>query len=266
MNSLSAIYYFGLIACGIQGSEKSCQQNDIFCLPASFLAALGGGILRDLFILAVYPVAFTKACILDISVALIAGALHHILLRKNPPQKIAKLVTILDSLGLGTFIAIGVDKALSLGSDPFIAICSGIITALGGGILSSAFCGNSVHEILTQGHTYRIITSFGTLFYLCCLINGTDPVTAQYLLIHYIFFFITASSNDYKSICKDLIYITQNPIVVVQTNIYFTYILYQPYTFSAPNYMLYRKSLYIKYTVTILNPKSRCPRRFSRGR
>ena len=76
MKSLSFIYYLGIIACGIQGSKKSCQQYKELCLPASFLAAMGGGMIRDLLILFVFPAAFTVSCILDDAVAICAGLIY----------------------------------------------------------------------------------------------------------------------------------------------------------------------------------------------
>ena len=284
MNLVSIIYYFGIAACGIQGSEKSRQQHNLFCLPASFLAALGGGMFRDLFILFVFPVAFTKDCILDITIALCAGIFYRILSRKHElqkPQNIVKqLVPITDALGLGTFIAIGIDRALAIGTSQTTALYCGIVTALGGGILSSLLCGQSVRKVLHTGITYRIITILGAYLYICCLANGVTPVAAQFGLILYTLFFIPMSTYDFEIILRK--YPTNairypivrtlpipTAIILYQIKTYPMYIPHQlllPNSFSTSSYTRERNLLHIKCTTILLNYKILCPRRFARGR
>lgn len=280
MNLLSIIYYFGITSCGIQGSEKSRQKNTFFCFPASFLASLGGGMFRDLFILSVFPVALTKKCTLDIAIALCAGVFYRILSQKHLlPHTFNYFVTITDSLGLGTFIAIGINRALDLGYSQDIAFYCGVITALGGGILSSLFCGRSIHEILTTDMVYQIITVMGAFFYLYCLANNVNRTTAQYWLILYTFSFVPISNCDSKVISiRHLKSMLQYPIIAVACipteNILYrqsSYCIYIPhqtslFPFSASVHTHNKHITNLKNSDAMLNPKFRCPRRFSRGR
>lgn len=278
MNVLSAIYYLGIIACGMQGSEKSQQQHMNFSLSASFVSALGGGMFRDLVILFVFPIALTKKCIPDVTIALCAGILYQVLLRKHWLQNIIKqFVFIADALGLGTFIAIGIDRALAFGASQTIAFYCGIITALGSGILSSLMCGQCIYKILTSNIGYRIITILGSFIYINCLTNGVNPTTAQSVLILYTVFFVLI--YNFKSL---LIKYCMNAFryrIVKCLPIPMAVILYQlkfkpyiPYELSVPQCFstfnnIHGKDLYhIKYKAILLTYNILYPRRFARGR
>ena len=201
MKLLSIIYYLGIFVCGIQGSQKSCNHHKFLCFPASFLSALGGGLLRDLFILFVFPVAFTKICLPEVTIAICAGFLYRKYLQKHTITKniLKPLVTLIDSLALGTFIAIGINRALDYGANPIIALFSGITTALGGGILSSLLCGQSIYKILTTNIYYRFITILGAIIYTYSLTNDINKLTAQYILILYTLIFIMISNYGFKT-------------------------------------------------------------------
>ena len=280
MKLLSVIYYLGIIACGIQGSKKSCYQHKWFCLPTSFLAAMGGGIIRDLFILFVFPAAFTMSCMPDVTIALCAGLIYRLIPERNKVQNILRhLVILIDALGVGSFIALGVDKALSLGATQDIAFCCGIITALGGGILSALICGQTIREVMTTNVTYRIITISSTLLYLYCLSIGINQIVAQYWLILHTASFISISS--YTSIdilirfisaikcLKTLAIVIPAFSILYKQNACTLFI--SPYLMTHYFYNLsyYSKSkcvLYIRHTNVLLNIRLRCPRRFARGR
>ena len=201
MKLLSIIYYFGIFACGIQGSQKSYKHHMLLCFHTSFLASLGGGLCRDLFILLVFPVAFTKSSLPEITIVICSIFFYRICQQKHAIQNILKpFVTLTDALGLGTFIAIGIDHALDSGTSPIIALCSGIITALGGGILSSLLCGQSIYKILTTNISYRIITILGAIIYIYSLVNGIDKTVAQYGLILYTLTFVMITNYNLKTI------------------------------------------------------------------
>ena len=280
MKLLSIIYYLGIITCGIQGSKKSCQQHKGFCLPASFLAAMGGGMIRDLFILFVSPAAFTISCIPDDMIAICAGIIYRSFLQKYETQNTFKQIVIFtDALGVGTFIALGIDKALTLGATQDTALCCGIITALGGGILSALLCGQTINEVMTTNVAYRIITILGACLYISCLSIGTSPIIAQYWLILYTFIFIPLTNYNCSDILISFINIHKlikamlTPVPAVATlcqqNIFNldapNHSLF-PYSFRASNYAQNRYLYYINHVAVMQNIKLQCPYRFSRGR
>jgi uncharacterized membrane protein YeiH len=42
---------------------------------------------------------------------------------------------VLDAVGLAVFVGIGVNKAFNAGTGPMVAICMGVLTGVGGGII-----------------------------------------------------------------------------------------------------------------------------------
>lgn len=274
MKLLSAIYYFGIMACGIQGSKKA-QRHAFLCCPASFLAALGGGMLRDLFILFVFPAALTKDSIPDIIFALCAGTLSYILSQKNAYMEALNHITcIADAFGLGTFIAMGVDRAIQFGASYSIAFICGIITALGGGILSSLLCNHSIYEVLTTSIGYRVTTIIGAFMYILCLYNGIDQATAQYWLILYTALFVLLTSCKSKPINFIMLLATFQCSAVLDIPTPKIIVLYKPYTqctyfpqslHSYPHDRCKKLPLK-KYSVILPNLKCRFPHRFSCGR
>lgn len=272
MELLSIIYYLGIIACGIQGSKKSCQQYEIFCLPASFLAAMGGGMIRDLLILFVFPAAFTISCMPDVIMALCAGIIYRSCLQRYETHNTFKQIVIFtDALGIGTFIAMGIDKALSFGVAPITALCCGIVTALGGGILSALLCGQSIHEIMTTNVAYRIITILGSFLYTYYITIGVNPIIAQYWLILYTVIFIPLTNNSCRELLINFMKILKHSKAIVtlyQQNAFALYIPNcppLPHSFCVLN-DTQKRNLHYLNRVANTNFKLQCPRRFSRGR
>ncbi len=280
MKSLSFIYYLGIIACGIQGSKKSCQQYKELCLPASFLAAMGGGMIRDLLILFVFPAAFTVSCILDDAVAICAGLIYLFYLKKHENHNIFKhFVLLTDALGVGSFVAFGINKAFTLGATQGIALCCGLATALGGGILSALLCGQSPRKVLISGFSYRMVTVLGAVLYIYCLTIGVNPVAAQYWIILYTLCFIPLTNQDFReTLARNIINIfeyskaTAIPapmsVMIYQSNVCVIHITKQIsfHSFYMPKNARNRNLRHMDYMINLSNFKLRCPRRFARGR
>jgi uncharacterized membrane protein YeiH len=97
-----------------------------------FVAALGGGIIRDLLIGATPPAAvrdyrYPLVTLAGAAVAILAAPwLHH------APQT---PLTVLDAAGLSLFAVAGLQKALVRGVGPVGAVMMGTLTAVGGGML-----------------------------------------------------------------------------------------------------------------------------------
>ena len=105
---------------------------DVFgvCVLA-FVAGNAGGVLRDVLIGAVPPVAFDgwQYVTISILVGVIMFVWHPRLERLQAP------ILIFDAAGLGLFSVSGTQKALTFGLDPVIAALLGMLTGIGGGML-----------------------------------------------------------------------------------------------------------------------------------
>lgn len=181
------IYYAGLAACGIQGAKlaKQFRIPFVFALLMSSICAYGGGFIRDTLLLQTYPVVFTHSSMLGIFVAIIVGSLYLFASEKSQSTKLMQTFSFVgDALGLGTFIAYGIDNAVAVNAPSVTTILSGVITALGGGITCSLICGVPVCKVLLMAPMYRLITLLGSLLYWICLSNYGVWVARGIIIIY----------------------------------------------------------------------------------
>lgn len=95
------------------------------------VAALGGGVLRDVFIGDFPPLAFA-----DWRYSGTAAAASLLVFFLHPQlARIRRTVLVLDAAGLGLFVAAGTLKALDFGVPVVGAVILGMITGIGGGLL-----------------------------------------------------------------------------------------------------------------------------------
>jgi uncharacterized membrane protein YeiH len=101
------------------------------------VTALGGGIIRDIFIDSLPPATFSDWRYLAVAAAgsLITFAFGSRLTRMAGP------ILVLDAAGLSLFAVTGASKALDFGVGPGQAVILGAITAVGGGTLRDVLTG-----------------------------------------------------------------------------------------------------------------------------
>ena len=172
------IYFAGIASCGIQGAQKTNCNIPYMTHPMmlEFFSAFGGGLIRDLFFLNVYPVAFTMECVPDITIALAAGTMYLWMQKEKHIHKVLlQLTVVADAFGLGTFIAIGADKAIGLEVSILTVFLCSVTTSLGGGVLSSALCGVELKTVFTTNVLYRLTAVIGSILYpFWVKVAGTD--------------------------------------------------------------------------------------------
>lgn len=112
-------------------SAAIAKRLDLFGVAfVGFVAALGGGILRDLVIGAVPPLAFA-----DWRYPVTAVLASVAVFRLHPQlSRLRRTVLLLDAAGLGLFTVTGTLKALNAGVPPVGACLIGMLTAIGGGL------------------------------------------------------------------------------------------------------------------------------------
>lgn len=112
-------------------SAAIVKRLDLFGVVfVGFVAALGGGIIRDLVIGEVPPLAFAnwRYPATAAVTAVVAFYLHPRLAR------LRRTVLVLDAAGLGLFTVTGTVKALEAQVPPVGACVIGMLTAIGGGL------------------------------------------------------------------------------------------------------------------------------------
>lgn len=137
------------------------REHDLFGAGfTGFITAIGGGTLRDI-LLDSYPLVW----IADVKVlyAVFAGILAAFLFPKFL-SKLRKTLFLFDTLGIGLFTVLGVEKALSLGVRPEIAAIMGMFSAVMGGVIRDTLT-NEI-PILFRKEVYASACLAGAVLYV----------------------------------------------------------------------------------------------------
>lgn len=96
------------------------------------VTAIGGGTIRDM-MLGATPVFWINQN--EYLWVILLTCFFSMLLIQKPKRVPWYVLPIADAVGLAVFVVIGVDKALSYGASPLVAIIMGVITGCGGGMI-----------------------------------------------------------------------------------------------------------------------------------
>jgi len=140
------------------GSAAVAKRLDVFGVVfVGSVAALGGGILRDIVINQSPPLAFAdwRYGATASGAALLVFFFHPHLVR------IRRFVLLLDAAGLGLFTATGTLKALDIGV-PFVGACIlGMVTGIGGGLLRDLLTGEI--PVVLRSEIYAVASLAGAV-------------------------------------------------------------------------------------------------------
>ncbi|MGH3389043.1 MAG: trimeric intracellular cation channel family protein [Actinomadura sp.] len=121
------------------------------------ITALGGGVLRDVFIGALPPVAFRH-----VGYSVVPLLAVGIVLFWHPHlTRIRRTILFFDAAGLGMFSVVGTEKALEYGLAPFPAALLGVCTAIGGGILRDVLAQEIPNVLRRDSEIYAIAACLG---------------------------------------------------------------------------------------------------------
>lgn len=102
----------------------------------AFVTAVGGGTLRDIMI-GRTPVGWMQD--LNYVYVIVIGFILAILFRKKF-DRLRTSLFLFDTIGLGVFTLIGLEKGISVGLHPIICIALGTMTACFGGVIRDILC------------------------------------------------------------------------------------------------------------------------------
>jgi uncharacterized membrane protein YeiH len=139
-------------------SAAIAKRFDLFGVAfVGFVAALGGGILRDLVIDAVPPLAFA-----DWRYAITATVASAAVFWLHPQfSRLRRTVLVLDAAGLGLFTVTGTLKALNAGVPPVGACLIGMLTGIGGGVARDLLTGDI--PVVLQRDIYAVVALGGAV-------------------------------------------------------------------------------------------------------
>jgi uncharacterized membrane protein YeiH len=153
-------------------SAAVAKRLDLFGVGfVGFVAALGGGILRDLVIGAVPPLAFSdwRYAVTAVAASVAVFYLHPQL------SRLRRTVLLLDAAGLGLFTVFGTLKALDAGVPAVGACLIGMLTGIGGGLFRDLLTGE-IPAVL-QRDIYAVVALGGAAAVtLLSMIDLAGPV------------------------------------------------------------------------------------------
>ncbi|MGI4992061.1 trimeric intracellular cation channel family protein [Halobacteriovorax sp. GFR7] len=178
MNEFIYIDYLGTFAFAVTGASVGGKSKlDLFgMLFLAFLTAVGGGTVRDLII--DEPVFWTQNT--SYLYIIIIATLSTFFMRRFYERQ-SSLLLFLDTLGLGFFVVIGTQKTLLLGFNNETALLMGVITAVLGGILRSAFSGEL--SILYQKELYATVAAISSLVFILLSDVDLEPIFPAIIVI-----------------------------------------------------------------------------------
>ncbi len=151
----------GTVAFAISGVLVAMEKKlDLFgVLIIAFVTAVGGGTLRDLLI-GNTPVGWmtTPVYIITISITVITAILFV-----NKLKHFRKSLFLFDTIGIGLYTMVGVEKGLNVGLSPVMCIILGTITASFGGVIRDILC-NEI-PVIFRKEVYATICILGGIIY-----------------------------------------------------------------------------------------------------
>lgn len=138
-------------------------------LIIAFVTAVGGGTLRDVLV-GRTPVGWMLN--LNYVYVIFIGYILAILFRKRF-DKLRKSLFLFDTVGLGVFTLIGLEKGISIGLHPIICTALGTMTACFGGVIRDILC-NEIPVIFRKEIYATICILGGIVFFVLKKANVPD--------------------------------------------------------------------------------------------
>ena len=166
MDVILILDILGVIAFSISGVLTSMRKHmDAFgILIIAFVTSVGGGTLRD--VLLDVPVAWLTN--MTYVYTIIAASLFAVVFRKRLTY-FRKSLFLFDTLGIGLYTVVGVEKGINTELNPIICIAFGTMSACFGGVIRDILC-NEIPVIFRKeiyatacilgGFTYFAIAHF----------------------------------------------------------------------------------------------------------
>ncbi len=180
-----ALDIIGTLAFAISGALTAINKRlDLFgVLTIAFVTAVGGGTLRDVMIGST-PVAWMLN--LNHVYIILLGFFLSILFTKRL-EKLRISLFLFDTIGLGVFTLIGIEKGVLAGLHPVICIALGTMTACFGGVIRDILC-NEIPLLFRRETFYATVCIAGGIVFFALRQSGLNidiiySVTAVMMIV-----------------------------------------------------------------------------------
>lgn len=165
--NLIGIFFF-TISGSIAARDKKHYHDYFGVFFTGFLTAIGGGTLRDM-MLGAYPISWLSDK--NILISIICAFLFTLFFKKYI-TKLRRTLFLFDTVGVGIYTILGVQKSLDLGVNPFAAVILGLISAVFGGVIRDTLI-NEIPLIFAK-EIYATACIIGAILYTSMLYFHID--------------------------------------------------------------------------------------------
>lgn len=178
------------ISGALTGWHKKLDPFGVFII--AFVTALGGGTLRDVLI-GKAPVGW----MLDLTYVymIILGFMATIVFKQRL-EKLRISLFLFDTIGLGIFTIIGIEKGIAVGLHPIVCIALGTMTASFGGVIRDILC-NEIPIIFRKEIYATISICGGILFFILNKLQINSEVIYSITTLFMIVFRLMAVKNKW---------------------------------------------------------------------
>lgn len=182
LTTTDVIEILGTVSFAISGSFAAMQKRlDPFgVLIIAFVTSIGGGTVRDL-LLGDTPVAWMRDvnyCLLILLTSLLT------IFFKTHIKRFKITLFLFDSLGLGLFTLVGVQKGIVFGLSPGICVALGTITGCFGGVIRDTLL-NTI-PLIFRKEIYATACILGGVLYFALLFFQLKADVAKIIVICFI--------------------------------------------------------------------------------
>lgn len=162
MEAIYILDIIGTFAFAVSGALVASRRNfDLFgVIIIAFATAVGGGMMRDVLIDA-HPINWIGD--LNYIWTILAAVICTFLFRSKIAP-LSKTMFLFDTIGLGVFTLLGVQKGLNYNLHPFVALVMGMVSAVMGGVIRDVLT-NKV-PLIFKKEIYASACLLGGLVYL----------------------------------------------------------------------------------------------------
>lgn len=163
---LQLIDILGTVAFAVSGVYAAMQKKlDVFgVLIIAFITAIGGGTIRDILI-GDLPVSWIRN--INYSVIIILTVAVVVIFKDTIFKNFQKTLLVFDSIGLGFFTVLGVQKGITFGLEPAICIALGTVTGCFGGVIRDISLNNI--PLIFEKEIYATACIIGGIIYFLLL-------------------------------------------------------------------------------------------------
>jgi uncharacterized membrane protein YeiH len=179
---MSVIYILdllGTLVFAISGTMSAANKKlDLFgAYFTGFITAIGGGTLRDV-ILGNFPVAWISDLNYIITITVGVGLTFVF---KRGIMNLRRTLFLFDTIGIGVFTILGIEKGLALNIHPILSILMGLFSAVMGGVIRDTLC-NDI-PLIFRKEIYATACVVGGGLFIFLGYTGIHPALNQFITI-----------------------------------------------------------------------------------